>query len=152
MDNNTIFKKENIGLFTEYGHGVDTIQHILHSIGYTFENLDRKKTRDHGLSVIKELLNNNIIYVSHWGKYNDILSVLELNTKQTLLYIETLWSIGSNNLEFEEIINFYFQEWYLNALKHESINSDTNWEWFGNEFIPNLPLWIKKNGPKKNTA
>ena len=148
MGNNLIFIKENIDLFTEYGHGVDTIQHILHSLGYTLENLDRKKTREHGLYTIKELLDNEIIYVTHWGKYHDILSILELNTKQTLLYVKKVWNVGANNLEFEEMINFYFQKWYLTALEREGINVNTNWEWFGNEFIPNLPLWIKKNKPK----
>ncbi len=61
-----IFKKQYVGLFTEYGHGVDTIQHILHSLGYTFENLHKKEARIHCLSVIEELLNKNIIYVKYW--------------------------------------------------------------------------------------
>ncbi|MDG1394376.1 MAG: hypothetical protein P8P55_06080 [Flavobacteriaceae bacterium] len=146
--NNLIFKKENLELFTEYGHGVDTIQHILHSIGYTYENIDRKETREYGLLVIKELLINDIIYVTFWGKHNAVLSCLELNKRQTMLYIKKVWNEGATHLEFEEMINFYFKEWYLKALENEGVNINTDWNWFGNEFIPNIPKWIKKNKPK----
>jgi len=146
---NTIFKKEYIGLFTEYGHGVDTIQHILHSIGYTYQNIDRKKTREHGLSVIEDLLKNDIIHVTFWGKHHDILNHLELNKRQTMLYLNHVWNEGATYMNFEEIINFYFQKWYLNALTNEGINVNTDWDWFGDKFIPNLPNWIDKKRPKK---
>ena len=66
-----------------------------------------------------------------------------------MLYLNHVWNEGATYMNFEEIINFYFQKWYLNALTNEGINVNTDWDWFGDKFIPNLPNWIDKKRPKK---
>ena len=66
-----------------------------------------------------------------------------------MIYLKNMWKEGSNHLELEYIINFSFQKWYLNALKKEGINEKTDWDWFGKNFLPNFPEWIKRNKPSK---
>lgn len=145
---NTIFKKEYHSLFTIYGHGVDTIQHILHSIGYEYKDLGRKATRIEGLKIIELLLKNDIIYVSYWGKYHNIVKYLDLNIRQTMLYIETVWFEGANYMDFEEMISFGYKDWYLKKTKEYGIDINTDWDWFANEFVVNLKQWIEENKPK----
>ena len=60
----TIFKKEYSSLFTQYGFGVTTINHILQSIGYNLTNLHTDEAREKGLEVIHQLLKYNLVKIT----------------------------------------------------------------------------------------
>lgn len=140
----TIFKKEYSSLFTQYGYGITTINHILHSIGYNLTNLHTDEARKKGLEVIHQLLKYNLVKITFLNGKNVKDNQFKLYEKMYM--IEKLWDKGETN--FENIVNFDFKDWYYKKLSELKINENTDWEWFGEEFVPNMKQWIQKNKPK----
>ena len=108
----TIFKKEYSSLFTEYGHGVTTIDHILHSIGYDLTNLHTDEAREKGLEVIYQLLKYKIVKITFLNGENVKDNQFKLYEKMYL--IEKLWNKGE--ADFENIVNFALKDWYYKKL------------------------------------
>ena len=146
MNNFIIFKEKYSNVFTEYGHGVDTIQHILESIGYNLYNLNSNEARKEGIQVIKELLKYHLIEITYLnGKpFND--NKLKLTEKISL--INELWPKDQLVIDYEFIVNFKYQDWYLKKMREIPIDLNTDWKWFSIEFVPNMKEWIENNRPK----
>ena len=113
----TIFKKEYSDLFTIYGYGIDTIQHILHSLGYKYDKISDEHARDECIYVLKKLLEYDIIQVNHWGKYHEIVNELDLDIRQTILYIKGVWFIGADFPDFHAMPMFNHKDWYVQNLE-----------------------------------
>jgi len=136
-----IFKSKYSDLFTMYGYSIDTIGCIANSIGCNLKDYNKKEIKEKVIEVINELLLHDIIYVSHWGEYNNILKELELDISQTIKYISIIWDNTNNYIDLEGIVSFSYSEWYLEKI---NINIDTDWNWFSTIFVPNMNKWIKK--------
>lgn len=144
MSEFSIFKKKYSSLFTEYGYGITTIQHILHSIGYDLTNLHTEEARKEAIYVIYELLRYDIIKVIFLnGEY---MRNKKINIKEIISILEKIWTKGET--DFETIINFEYQDWYYQKLSELNIDENTDWKWFKNDFVPNMKHWIKENRPK----
>lgn len=142
--NSTIFKKEYSSLFTQYGYGVATINHILHSVGHNLTNLHTDEARKKGLEVIYQLLKYDLVKITFLDGKNVKDNQFKLSEKMSM--IEKLWNKGET--DFESIVNFDFKGWYYKKLSELKINENTDWEWFGEEFVPNMKQWIEENRPK----
>lgn len=150
MSKFTIFKENYSSLFTIYGHGVDTIQHILESLGYNLLNIHNDGAKREALLAIKQLLKYNVIEITYLGNKPFIKN--ELKLVDIILEIDKLWATtDKSKIDFELIVNFKYQDWYLSKMREIPIDLNTDWEWFAKEFIPNMKQWILENEPKKNT-
>jgi len=143
-----IFQEKYVNLFSHYGYGINSISDILFSLGYDNKNLNCKSAKINGMNTIEQLLKHDLIYVTHWGKYHDILKVLDLDLKQTLTSIDTMWFVGAEYIDFFEMPSFDYTKRYFTKLKEIGIDQKTNWEWFSKDFVANLEQWIENNKPK----
>ncbi|MGG8498144.1 hypothetical protein ACQY1Q_17220 [Tenacibaculum sp. TC6] len=148
MKNFTIFKKEYFDLFTDYGYGVATLAHIMYGLGYDLNNMNSEEAKPKCVEAVKQLLENDIIHVTLLNNelYNK-KTLTNLEKENILKKIKEIWSYKQPN--FESIINFEYQNWYLSKIKEEGINIKTDWKWFSEEFIPNMKKWIEENRPKR---
>lgn len=140
-----IFQSKYLDLFTDFGYGVNSLSDILQSLGYNIENLNSSRAKTEAIDAIGQLLEKEIIYVIHWGKHHDIIK--NLNHKQILIFINEIWFENANYTDFFEMVTFKYTDWYNNKLKEAGIGVNTDWEWFGKEFVPNMEEWIKEKRP-----
>ena len=146
-----ILQEKYSSLFSHYGYGINSISDILFSLGYDNKNLNCKSAKTNGINTIEQLLKNDLIYVTHWGKYNEILKGLDLDLKQTMSSIDTMWFVGADYGDFFEMPSFDYTEWYITKLKEIGIVHKTDWDWFSKDFVVNLEQWIESNKPKETT-
>jgi hypothetical protein len=106
------------------------------------------EARQEGLSILQNLFKLKLIEIFHWGKHHEIIKQLDLNTKQTIKFIDVTWFEGADFEDFVDMPMFKYKDWYLNALKNEGLTHTTNWKSFVEEKIGNLEKWIEENKPK----
>ncbi|WP_067032132.1 hypothetical protein [Allomuricauda sp. CP2A] len=146
MIKENIFAKENLNLFAP-NDGVEFIYSILQNLGY--RDFTTKRARSHGLAVIKQLFELDLIEVFSWGENKKLFDNIILTKNQTLALIDNIWFIGADFSDFISMPMFKHKEWYIEALKKEGLNSTTNWKTFVKEKIGDLEQWIEKNRPKE---
>ncbi|WP_290468899.1 hypothetical protein [Lacinutrix sp. MedPE-SW] len=142
-----IFQSKYLDLFTDFGYGVNSLSDILQSLGYNIENLNSSSGKTEAIDAIGQLLEKEIIYVLHWGKHHNIIKNLDLNYKQTLIFINEIWFENANYSDFLDMVTFKYTDWYYNKLKEAGIDVNTDWGLFGKEFVPNIEEWIKEKRP-----
>lgn len=141
-----LFDKENLDVFMP-NDGVEFIYSILQNLGY--RNFTTKTAREHGLKIIYQLFDLELIEIFHWGRYNKIFENITFDKTQTLRLINNIWFEGADYSDFVGMIIFKHKDWYLKSLEKEGLTHSTNWKWFVENKIGDLEKWIEKNRPKE---
>ena len=147
MNSKLLFQQKNIDLF--HPEGVEFIYSILQNLGY--RDFTSKQARIHGLQVIRQLFEMDLIAVFHWGEHHNLLSNLGLNKDQTIQLIDNIWFPSADYSDFLGMPMFGHKEWYLEALKRAGLTSTTDWKTFVKDKIDDLEQWIEENRPKNTT-
>ncbi len=141
-----IYEGRNLYLFAPYDN--EYLYNYIQHLGYDIEDASKDwRKRLVVLSVIKSLMELDIIYIHNWCN-NSQLNDMEMTIDETLSHINELWKKDSKFPDFYAIVMFGTKKWYSDKLHEMGLTQVTDWNQFLNANIPDLKLWIEENKPK----
>ncbi len=144
MINNYIFNKNYIGLFCPDSN--EYLYNYIYELGYTDNDSKNWKCRYIVLSVIKYLLDNQVIYIYDWPNYPEIKK--NMSNADIIKTIDKLWLKESKYPDFFGMVIFGTSKWYKDNLERLGLTIYTDWNKFVQSEIGDLEKWIENNKPK----
>ena len=139
MTDQEFYAPKNMDLFTP--DGVEFIYTILDGT-QTFPR-NTSEARKYGLQILEKLLEKELIEVFRWSnKENDF------SKEGILKYVESVWFVGADFIDFLSMPMFKYKDWYINALEDKGLTSTTFFRTFVKEELGDIGDFIEKNRPK----
>ncbi|MEW2922282.1 hypothetical protein AB1A65_12485 [Muricauda sp. ANG21] len=92
----------------------------------------------------------DIIHVIHWGEHHDLIKKLNLDVKQTTIFIKEVWPENMEYPDYFGFISLGYKSWYMKKMDELGyVQFNTDWKTFVKEKIGNLEQWIEQNRPKE---
>ena len=140
-----IFKGKNVNLFCPGAN--EFLYDYIYLLGYTDNASNDWKARHIVLSVLKHLLELDIIYIYSWYNQPE-LKGKRMTIDEIIKKIDNLWFENAIFPDFYNMVMFGSKKWYIEALRKLGMTHTTNWEAFVKETIGDLEQWIEENRPK----
>ncbi|MGB3592102.1 MAG: hypothetical protein WBA16_10500 [Nonlabens sp.] len=135
-----IFNPQYGSLFSNYGYGIETLSDIGNSLDYVMDENSSDAAFRTIVEVVIELYDNNFITIHSWDPAIKNPKYSFKSTRDLGEYIlnEVFKQDDWTGRQYGIALFMYTPE-YLEILKQNNIDINTDWDWFNNEFVPDIP-------------